>query len=68
LPWEVADFAWLILMDSVSIGTHAGDMLHDVLICVSLILGLVALDFAALRWGEDTRTPTLLRQARWPQT
>jgi hypothetical protein len=43
-------------------------MLHDLLISMSLVLGLLALDFAAMRWGEDTRTPALLREARWPRT
>jgi hypothetical protein len=43
-------------------------MLHDLLISLGLVLGLLALDFAAMRWGEDTRTPALLREACWPRT
>jgi hypothetical protein len=53
-------------MDSVKLDPHAGFMLHDVLISMAIVLGLLALDLAAMRWGEDTRTPALMREA-WPR-
>jgi hypothetical protein len=43
-------------------------MLYDLLISLGLVFGLLALDFAAMRWGEDTRTPALMREPRWPRT
>ena len=57
-------------MDTVTLDPHSGpiNMLHDLLISTGLVLGLLALDFAAMRWGEDTRTPALLREAWWPRT
>ena len=64
LPTLRGHFSWTLSRLARILGLA---MLHDLLISLGLVLGLLALDFAAMRWGEDTRTPALLREACWPR-
>jgi hypothetical protein len=41
-------------------------MNDQLLIVAILLIGLVLLDLAALRWGYDSLTPTLLAEPHWP--
>jgi len=56
-------------MDADALAAHRGRMLiHDTLIMLALVAALVLLDLAALRWGEDTRRPELLRDFTFPDS
>jgi len=56
-------------MDAGGRVAHRGRMLlHDTLILLAIVAALVLLDVAALRWGEDTRRPELLRDLTYPDS
>jgi hypothetical protein len=56
-------------MDAAARAAHRGHMLlHDTLLILALVAALVLLDVAALRWGEDTRRPELLRDLTYPDS